>query len=202
MDEQNLLDKQNPDQNPGLRDTPLPVQTEKDSGLYSVIAVPYHTHAGGDSPRINMRDIDGGSTITLPPTPINDRTYYGIIESGTAGTTISFGQVVYLDSTSKQWKLANAGAASTSGGMKIGLCVLPSTVGNQTTILLYGKIRSIANYNFTTGGDVLYIGTSDGTLTQTQPSAVNQVIRVMGFASNNTVSEIFFYPSPDYVTHN
>lgn len=50
-----------------------------------------------------------------------------------------------------------------------------------------------------TPGAVLYISTTAGGITETQPSGTDDVIRVIGYAM--TADVIFFDPSPDYITH-
>ena len=64
-------------------------------------------------------------------------------------------------------------------------------------ILLFG-MASNSSWTWTVGG-ILYMSTSSGTLTQTAPSATNNVIQVIGQAISATT--ILFKPSIDYITH-
>ncbi len=72
-----------------------------------------------------------------------------------------------------------------------------SAAANATvTVLLLGVARNDA-WTWTVGGTV-YLSTSAG-LTQTQPTATDNVIQVIGTAT--TATKIFINPSADYMTH-
>ena len=61
--------------------------------------------------------------------------------------------------------------------------------------LLVKGIRAYAN-SFT-AGDILYISTTAGTVTNTAPSATGDFVRVVGYALSTTL--IYIDPSPDYI---
>jgi hypothetical protein len=129
-----------------------------------------------------------------------DGKYCGITEAGTAGATLAFGDCVYLAAADSRWELADADAASTSGEVKIGMCVLAAAAdGDPTTILLYGKIRADAVFPAFTISAPVYIGTTAGDVQVAQPSGTDDVIRVVGYG--NTADELFFCPSSFYITH-
>lgn len=143
---------------------------------------------------------EGAGQIVLDPTLSADGTYSGIIEAGTAGTTLAFGDLVYLAAADSRWELTDADAASTSGDVKIGICVLAAASdGSATTILLWGKVRADAAFPSLTIGGPVYISTSAGDIQTSQPSGTDDVIRRIGWG--NTADEMFFCPSNDYVTH-
>jgi len=48
-----------------------------------------------------------------------------------------------------------------------------------------------------TQGNVLYLSTTAGKLTQTQPSGTGDIVRVVGYALST--DEIFFDPSKDWL---
>ena len=52
-----------------------------------------------------------------------DGKYCGIVEAGVAGTTLAFGDIVYLAVADSRWELTDASAQATAFG-KIGICVL------------------------------------------------------------------------------
>ena len=61
--------------------------------------------------------------------------------SGTAGATIAFGDLCYLDVTATEWLLADASAAATAGDVILGICVDASTDGAATSMLLMGTVK-------------------------------------------------------------
>ncbi len=130
-----------------------------------------------------------------------DQRYSGIIEAGTAGATISFGQVCSLY-TDSEWYPVDANTAAGSSGdarTKIGMCIDASSDGNATSMLLYGKLRLDAFADTLVVGGPVYCSETAGAVEVTQPTTADVVIRVIGFG--NTADEIFFCPSPDYITH-
>ena len=48
-----------------------------------------------------------------------------------------------------------------------------------------------------TPGSVLYLSVTGGSITQTQPSGGNNIVRIVGFAISAT--EIYFNPSNDWI---
>lgn len=129
-----------------------------------------------------------------------DGKYSGIVRAGTAGTTLAFGDIVYLAAADSRWELADADAASTSGDVMLGMCVLAAASdGDPTTLLMVGFIRADAAFPSLTIGAPAYVSTTAGDIQTSQPSGTDDVIRRVGFAW--TADELYFNPSNDYVTH-
>lgn len=129
-----------------------------------------------------------------------DGKFCGITEAGTAGATLAFGDICYLAAADSRWELADADADSTSGAVKLGICVLAAAAdASATTMLLWGKIRADAVFPTFTISAPVYVGTTAGDVQVAQPSGTDDVIRIVGHA--NTADELFFHPSPDYITH-
>ncbi len=128
-----------------------------------------------------------------------DGKYSGIVEAGTAGATLAFGEVCYLKTIDSEWYEAKADAAVTSGGVKLGICVVAGTDGNTTTMLRYGKIRADTIFPTFTIGTAVYISAATaGLLTSTAPTGTTDfVVRIAGHA--NTGDEIAFEPDNSYV---
>lgn len=142
----------------------------------------------------------GEVSILLDAAISADGKWSGIAEAGTAGTTLAFGDLVYLAAADSRWELADASAASTSGDVKIGICILAAAAdGNATTILLWGKVNAATAFPAMTVSAPQYISETAGDITGTQPTTTDAVIRRVGFA--NTADELFFCPSNDYITH-
>ena len=128
-----------------------------------------------------------------------DGKYCGIIEDGTAGATLAFGDLCYFIPASSKWGLAKADSITTSGDVKIGICVLAGNDTQATKMLLYGKIRADAKFpTFTVSAPVYVSGATAGAITITSPATTDYVIRRIGFG--NTADELFFCPSPNYCT--
>ena len=127
-----------------------------------------------------------------------DGKYSGIMEAGTAGTALVFGDLVYFAVADSKWELAKADAAATSAG-KIGICVLAANENAATVILLYGKVRADAVFPALTVGAPVYISAATaGDIVVTAPSGTtNFVVRIIGYG--NTANELFFCPDNTYV---
>lgn len=138
--------------------------------------------------------------IILDPTLSADGAWSGIMQAGTAGATLAFGDLVYLAAADSRWELADADAASTAGTVVLGICVLAAAAdGDPTNILLYGKVRADAAFPALTIGGSVYVGTTSGDVQTTAPNATDDVIRVVGFGL--TADVLLFCPSPHYFTH-
>jgi len=136
------------------------------------------------------------STIGITEPLATDHTASGIIVSMTAGENLVFGDVVYFKSDGKCWK-----ADATNGGTAfpaMGMAIASITAENAGDILLHGTARD-DTWNWTTVGVVLYLSKTAGGITQTQPAVQNDVIQVVGIATN--ADRIYFNPSADYLTH-
>lgn len=138
--------------------------------------------------------------IILDAALSTDGTFSGIIEAGTAGATLAFGDVCYLQAADSRWGLTDADAAATSGPVKIGICVLAAAAdGSPTTMLLFGKIRADANFPTLTIGAPAFLSGTAGDITVTAPSATDSVTRIVGYG--NTADELFWCPDPTWITH-
>ena len=128
-----------------------------------------------------------------------DGKYSGIVETGTAGAALSFGELVYRATADSRWEKAKADVAATSS-LEAGICVLAAAGdGSATTILKWGKVRADALYpTFTVGAPVYISAATAGLPTSTAPTGTtNFVVRIVGHAED--ANTIFFAPSPDYV---
>jgi hypothetical protein len=127
-----------------------------------------------------------------------DERYSGIVIAGTAGATIAFGDLCYLDVTAAEWLLADADAAATAGPVPLGICVDASTNANATSMLLLGTVRSAAFPASIALGAVLYVGETAGDVQATIPTGADNVIRVVGWAVSAEPNTIYFNPSPEW----
>lgn len=114
-----------------------------------------------------------------------------------AGATITQWDCVYLGSGGK-WLQTDADAESTSKGL-LGLSLESKSDTQAMDVALPGSICRNDGWNWTTVGAPLYLSTTTGAITDTQPSGTDDVIRVIGYVMSDDC--IFFHPSPDYITH-
>jgi len=150
----------------------------------------------------------GAVSFQLGPATLSDGQWSGITEPGTAGATLAFGDLCYQYSDGK-WKLAKADAATTSGGVRLGFCVLAGTANAATEILLSpGRIRADSKFPTLPVGQVCYVSSATaGAIvagaagaTTGQPSATDSVTRVVGYGSANA-KELIVEIEHTYLTH-
>jgi hypothetical protein len=141
----------------------------------------------------------GENGLVLDPAISADGYYSGITETGVAGATLAFGDLVYFNNDDSRWELVDANV-SDGYDKKLGICVLaPVNDGDATTILLWGKINAATAFPDLTKGAPVYMSETAGDVVVAQPSTADVCIRVVGFG--NTIDELYFCPSNDYVTH-
>ncbi len=95
--------------------------------------------------------------------------------------------------------LDTADADSSTTSPCVGLAMETGTGSKQ--VLLHGVLRVDA-WNWTTGpgtSSLIYLSTTTGALTQTQPSGIDDVIQPVGWALSDDC--IYFTPSMMYLTH-
>lgn len=146
-------------------------------------------------------DLDESGSIKFVASASADEKWSGITCAGTAGATLAVGDLIYLDATAGEWLLADADAASTSGDVPLGLCVLAASDGQATNVLLIGTMRSAAFPASIALGAPLYVSTTAGDIQTAQPSGTDDVIRRVGWAITVEPNTIYFNPSSDYITH-
>ncbi len=150
-----------------------------------------------DPAKTAMLDASGNltqsQTVNLSP---GDGVANGRIETGTAGETISVGQVVYLKGTDGRWWRANAATSGTSGPVKLAMVVSGASAGASCTLLDRGTMQRGA-WSLTTSPGLYYL--SDvvaGGMTSTPISTVGSQVRAIGHAVSVTTFD--FEPSPDF----
>ncbi|MBP9715207.1 MAG: hypothetical protein KBD52_01835 [Candidatus Pacebacteria bacterium] len=146
--------------------------------------------------RLDMGELPINSVagIKLMEAPTTNQTYSGFTVAMTYGESLVPGDLVYFKSDGKVWK-ADANAAGLYTVM--GLALETASSGSHL-VLLQGIYRDDTRYAFTVGGNI-YLSTTAGVETQTQPSATDDVIQVIGIATH--ADRMYFDPSRDYITH-
>lgn len=150
--------------------------------------------AGGDI------QLSENISILLDAALSADGKWSGLAETGTLGETVAFGEICYFKVADSKWWKAKADAAATSGGVKLAVCVVAGVANDVRTVMLIGKIRADSLYPTLTVGAAVYLSAATaGQITNTQPSATDQVIIILGFG--NTGDELYFNPSFNWMTH-
>jgi len=105
-------------------------------------------------------------------------------------TGLTLGTVYLWDGST--WNSANAGAAATASG----LMGVATADGVASDVLVSGIIQLSSVPG--SAGDVLYLNTTNGTLTNDVSAFTQgQIVRVMGY--NLDGNRIYFNPSPDWI---
>ena len=128
-----------------------------------------------------------------------DQKWSGIVEAGVAGVTVNFGDLLYHDVTAGEWLLAKANVAATSKGkLGINITIAEAGDGDSIMVLLWGKVRSDADYAFTVDAPVFISAATAGDMTSTVPTGTTDfVVRIVGYG--NTADELFFCPDNTYL---
>ena len=125
------------------------------------------TYTSSDMPRLNTyvapTDDEEFATKkyvddTAGGTPVSQNR---IVVTATAGETVADGQIVYLDETDNEWKLADASVAATCQNVQLGIAQGAGTDGGAITggVLLVGRDDGQSGL---TQGDRLYISDTAG----------------------------------------
>jgi hypothetical protein len=130
------------------------------------------------------------STFPLTAAP-SDVTASGITTTFTANENQAFGDAVRIASDGEA-QIADSSVVATS--YAIALATGSITAGATGTYLLQGFARN-DTWNWTVGGPIYLSlnGTTGNTLTQTAPSATNEVVQILGIATH--ADRIYFNPS-------
>ncbi len=151
------------------------------SGVKTFSATPINTGGNptADTELATKAYVDLGSTGTA--------TINKMVIAGTAGETLTIGQVVYLKSSDSRWWLADADSAGTSENVLLGIAQGAGTAGNAITsgVLLSGLDT---NQTGLTANTVYYVSNTAGGLSST--AGTKEV--TAGVATSTT--SIHFFP--------
>ncbi len=149
--------------------------------------------------RLDMGELPINSVagIKLMNEPTADTTASGLIVSATVDTnSVGIGAPLFM---AADGHLDTASASSSATTPCVALAMETGTGSKK--ILLHGILRVDA-WNWTIGpgtASVIYVSTTTGTLTQTQPTGTDHVIQPVGWALSDDC--IYFTPSMAYWTH-
>ena len=147
-------------------------------------------------PSGTLATCSGGETLTNKDYDITDPlstnlSYSGLIESGTVGEAVAFGDVLYLKFSDGKWWKAKADTYATTPGARMAMAAIAANASGL--LLIQGNVR-YDSWAFATNKVYLSEATS-GAATTTQPSTTGNQIQVLGIAK--TATTMFFNPSND-----
>jgi hypothetical protein len=121
--------------------------------------------------------------------------------NGNIDNSISVGESVVamqlLNFNGTSWELADASTNTKSKGM-LGISLQTANSGYINVALGLSNVRN-DSWNWTPGA-ILYVSLTAGGITETAPSATDEVVRIIGHAKTSKI--ITFNPSNDYITLN
>ena len=133
----------------------------------------------------------------LQETLLNDHSYSGDYAKGVYGDTLVFGDLIYLANADDRWELADADAEASAGDVMLAIALESGDDGDERLIFLKGYIRD-DSWDFTSGGDALYVHTTAGDMSQTAPFGSSDIVRVVGHATADP-NIIWFDPAGTWV---
>tara|TARA_R110001592_G_scaffold145690_7_gene369318 strand:+ start:385 stop:1461 length:1077 start_codon:yes stop_codon:yes gene_type:complete len=128
--------------------------------------------------------LTGGATSTIDPTTMAISSFMGqVIVTQATNESLNAGQLVYQLSNGS-WGLADADSTSTSTNI-LGIALNTATSGNTIDVLIDGVVTILSSY-ITAGntGNPLYVSTTAGSITNTAPTDISDVVRIIGHYIN------------------
>lgn len=106
-----------------------------------------------------------------------------------AGASVSAGQVVYLDSTTKNWKLADDDGASVEIRTPIGIALHAAASGQPLAVQKGGSITIGATM---TAGIVYFLSSTGGGICPVADLTTGKYVSLIGVATSTTVMNLNF----------
>lgn len=173
--------------------------TEINFGNHTVLSwggVNYETQIYYNGDIVAKGDAQGLLTLgtVLDSTPYADHEAKGTKTKFTVGEALVFGDVCYMNSSGKMVK---ADADGTGTYPAWAMCLETVAADSEGYFLLQGIVRDDSFPTMTVGG-VIYLSTTAGAITTTQPSGSGNKVQVLGRCTH--ADRIWFNPSNDYFT--
>lgn len=112
--------------------------------------------------------------------------------TGTAGATITAGQVVYLDPDALTYKLADSDSATAAARSPAGIALHGASSGQPLTVLTSGRITIGATM---TAGLAYYVSKTAGGICPVADIAPGGYATIVGIANSTTVLSVQFLES-------
>lgn len=138
----------------------------------------------------NYDDIDI-VTMDINNTLGTNLSYSGLIETGTVGENVVFGDVLYLKFSDGKWWKAKADAYATTPAQRMALASISANASG--TLLIQGNVRYDS---WSLAANKVYLSAATaGAITTTIPSTTGNQIQVLGTVKTST--KLYFKPSHD-----
>lgn len=112
-----------------------------------------------------------------------------LIEYGTAGATITAGKVIYLESSTNTWKLADANAATEEVRWAKALALTGSSSGQPVAYMRSGDVTLGATL---TAGTQYYLSDTAGGICPVADIGAGEYVCTVGVATSTTVLRLNF----------
>jgi hypothetical protein len=123
-----------------------------------------------------------------------DEKYSGSTFDGILGTTLAFGDLVYLNKTDDRWEKTDADAEATAGNVMLAIVLAAGGDGDTRLLLSLGFVRE-DDWNFAESGEPVFVSLTTGEMTQDVSAyTTGDIVRVIGYAST-IADQIHFNPS-------
>lgn len=157
----------------------------------------------GDAHLAGTETFTGAKTINsrvfAAPHSSNGSVCGDILKFGTS--IVTGGKIYYLNANGTGgdcWTLTNATTAANSKGLLA--VAMGSSTGTASFVGMCIKGRVNLNHDPGNTGNVLYLSeTVAGYATDTAPSADNEVVRIIGYALDNSGNDVWFNPDNTYI---
>jgi hypothetical protein len=111
-----------------------------------------------------------------------------------SGSSLQRGGAYYWDGTA--WVAANATNSTKSTGI-----IAISASADGSSMIREGNVVLLSGSNLTTLGAPVYLSTTDGLLTDVQPTgATGTIVRIVGYVVDVTNKIIYFKPDSSFIT--
>lgn len=112
--------------------------------------------------------------------------------TGTAGATITAGQVVYLDAADSKYKLADCDSATVAARSPVGIALHAASNGQPLTVLTSGPVTIGATV---TGGVAYYLSGTAGGICPIADVASGDYVSIIGIATSASVLDVKIHES-------
>jgi len=161
------------------------------TGNVSPDATSFILYGGGNELHVNYINTNLVTSVVYPQVTQTEKNAWNNIVTGTAGETLTAGNICYLKSDGKFWK-AIATAEATTAGL-IAIATSSASADGTCTMMLKGIVTDTL-----TAGSTYYVATTTaGAKTLTRPSTSGQFVRVLGYAISST--QFYFNPDSTYL---
>jgi len=152
----------------------------------------HHKHLGSDT----TQPLISSGEIELNGSPQTDISASGLVtRTFNAGSAVIAGQGLYMDTNGK-WQVWDADTVANGGSVLLAIALEKSENNVPIKVALPGSFVRKDSWGWNKGAE-LYVSTTSGELTETNPNGTADVVRIVGHAVAANV--IFFLPETGWI---